>query len=429
MDSGLKRWVTADGCQVSRRVFTDEQVYQREKQRIFGRNWLYLAHESQLKSPGDFVTAYMGETPVIVARGDDGGIHVSVNSCSHRGVPVCRADLGNAKRFVCPYHNWSYAVTGELVALPQERKVQSCADKTTLGLKAVPRVESLYGLIFGSFNPEIEPLADYLGEMRFYLETFFERFPAGVEVVGAPHKWLLNANWKLPVENQLGDVGHGPYLHGSLLAGTPAVAELEEYGFNVVPKPGHGAAVRLMPADAPLEKTAWGIEGVAAYNAPAELTEYLLETQRRVKERLNPVQARIKGLTYGVYPNLSLLWANSTLRVSHPRGPGKVEYWSWWLVPADAPGEIKALLRSNYITFFGPGGLLEQEDAAAWSEQYRGSNIDFMDDTPYYYGLGAGDETDHPELPGRVGSCYNEHYARQFYIRWRQDMLAGEGAQ
>lgn len=427
MSASIADLVAPDGRSISRRVFTSDTVYQQEKQRIFGRNWLYLAHDSQLRSPGDFITTYMGETPVIVARGQDGGVHVSVNSCTHRGVPVCRADLGNAKRFVCPYHNWSYTVEGELAAVPQERKLSGCVDKQTLGLKRVPRVESIHGLIFGSFNTEIEPVERYLGDMRFYLETFFERFPGGVEVVGAPHKWLLKGNWKLPVENQLGDVGHGPFLHGSLLAGTPAVQEIEDYGFNVVPKPGHGAAVRLMPEGLPPERLAWGMEGVSAYDTPALLSEYLLEVQRTVRERLNPVQARIKGLTYGVYPNLSLLWSNSTLRVSHPRGPGQVEYWSWWLVPADAPAEIKEMLRSNYNFFFGPAGMLEQEDADAWSQQFVGSNLDFMDDKPYYYGLGLGEEQAHPELPGQVGSCYNEHYARRFYERWRADMLAEEG--
>lgn len=426
MNSSIAHLVTADGSRIGRRVFTSQEIYLLEKQRIFGRNWLYLAHSSQIKNPGDFITTYMGETPIIVARGEDGLVHVSVNSCSHRGVPVCRADLGNAKRFICPYHNWSYTVDGQLAAVPQERKLNNCVDTAALGLKRVPRVESIYGLIFGSFNVEIESLADYLGDMRFYLETFFERFPGGVEVVGAPHKWLLKANWKLPVENQLGDVGHGPYLHGSLLAGTPAVKEIEDYGFNVVPKPGHGAAVRLMPVGMPAERIAWGSEGVGAYTPPPILTEYLLEVQRTTSERLSSVQSRIKGLTYGVYPNLSLLWSNSTLRVSHPRGPGEVEYWSWWVVPADAPVEVKELLRSNYNFFFGPAGMLEQEDADAWGQQFVGSNIDFMDDRPYYYGLGMGEEQDHPELPGRVGSCYNEHYARQFYLRWRADMLAEE---
>ncbi|WP_372861116.1 SRPBCC family protein, partial [Spongiibacter sp.] len=192
-----------------------------------------------------------------------------------------------------------------------------------------------------------------------------------------------------------------------------------------VPRPGHGAAVRLMPEDSDDSARAWGLEGIAALSGNAEYREYLLERQAMAEECIGKVGARIKGLTYGVYPNLSLLWSNSTLRVSHPRGPGEIDYWSWWLLPKDAPEGIRKLLRSNFTLMFGPGGLLEQEDGEAWSQQYNGVNISYMDDSPLHYGLGQGSEGPHPELPGQIGSCYSEHYARAFYQRWRQDIENG----
>ena len=69
--------------------------------------------------------------------------------------------------------------------------------------------------------------------------------------------------------------------------------------------------------------------------------------------------------------------------------------------------------------------MLEQEDAEAWSQQYQGSAIDFMGDTPLYYGLGAGEEKTHAEIPGLTGSCFNELYAREFYKKWRHDIESG----
>ncbi len=223
------------------------------------------------------------------------------------------------------------------------------------------------------------------------------------------------------MENQLGDVGHGFHLHGTLLSDTPAMEEVEKFSLTMAPGPGHAAAVRYFPTDASVEQCAWGMENVDA-REDAELSEYLLEVQRGVGERLSSEQARIKGLTYGVYPNLSLIVANSTLRVCHPRGPGQVEYWCWWLVPRDAPESLRRKLRQNYIFFFGPGGALEQEDSEAWTQQYLGSSLASMRDQPYFYGMGAGEEYPHPELPGHAGSCYNEHFARNFYLRWRSDM-------
>lgn len=414
--------LAADLSYVSREVFNNEAVYRAEQQRIFEKNWLYLAHESQLKNPGDFVSAYMGEIPVIVARGADGKIAVSINSCPHRGLRVCRADQGNATRFVCPYHTWSFRPTGELVGIPQAGKIGHKIDKKTLGLKAVPRVETAFGLIFGSLNPEIESLDDYLGDMRFYMDAFFNHFPGGLEVVGPAQKWQIKCNWKLPVENMLGDIGHAPFLHGSLVAPDSAPAqEIEAYGITVVPTPGHASAIRLLPEDTTPEQI-----GQHDPNAPPELQEYLTEVQRTVTDRLSSVQARIKGMAFGVYPNLSLLWGQSTLRVSHPRAPGLIEFWSWWLSPIEAPDHIKQLLRSAYTVPFGPSGILEQEDSYAWSQQFEGSNIQYLNDRPYYYGLGIGEEYQHPEIPGVVGDCYNEHYARSFYQRWRDDMFAEE---
>lgn len=416
--------VNADASLIGRRAWSDAGVYELEKKGIFGRCWLFLAHESQIPESGDFVQAYMAETPIIVARGGDGRVYANVNSCVHRGLPVCRADRGRAKRFVCPYHNWNYSVEGRLQSIPQERQLESRVDKTKLGLKPVPRVEIWRGMIFGSFDPEIESLDDYLGEMKWYLDAFFERFPAGIEFVGSPQRWVIDANWKLPMENQLGDVNHGPFLHAAIIP-PEANEEIVQHGYSCVTEPGHGATFRLMPDEAPLESVAWGFEAMPSVLAP-EVHEYLREIQAHAEERVGPIRARMKGLTYGIYPNLSFLWSNTAFKVSHPRGPGRVEYWSWSVVPADAPDAFKKILRANHTSFFGPGGLLEQEDSEAWTQQFLGSNIDFADDRPYFYGLGLGEEKPHPDLPGLVGSTANEFYARSFFRRWRDALIAVE---
>ena len=419
--------VNDNASRIHRRCWSDEGVYQLEKRGIFARSWLFLGHESQLSQPGDFVQAYMCETPVILVRGRDGGLHASVNSCTHRGLPVCRADHGNARRFICPYHNWSYSVEGDLVAIPQESQVVTKPDKSVLGLKRVPRVASWRGMVFGSFDPDILPLEDYLGDMRFYLDAFFERFPGGIEFMGAPHRWVINANWKLPVENQLGDVNHGAFLHSTLIP-REVQAVIEELGHSVVTTPGHGATFRLMPEGSDIDEVAWGMEGMGGQLGGPEVQEYLREIQARARERVGDIRARMKGLTFGVYPNLSFLWSNTSFKVSHPRGPGKVEYWSWAVVPAEAPDAVKRVLRTNYNAFFGPGGMVEQEDSEAWAQQYLGSNIDFADDHTFYYGLGLDEEKPHPQLPGLVSVTANEFYARHFFSRWRDDLQAVEGS-
>jgi len=404
MSLKISELVNADASLIGRRCWSSQAVYELEKKAIFGRAWLFLGHESQIKNPGDFVQAYMCETPIILSRGQDGGVYANINSCTHRGLQVCRADHGNTKRFICPYHSWSYSVEGELVAIPQEKEVRNQPDK----------------------DEAIIPLEDYLGDMRFYLDAFFERFPAGIEFMGAPHRWVINANWKLPVENQLGDVNHGAFLHAAIIP-REAQDTIAELGYSVVTEPGHGATFRIMPEDSPVDDVAWGMEAMGSLLGGAEVQEYLREVQAQAAERVGDIRSRMKGLTYGVYPNLSFLWSNTSFKVSHPRGPGKVEYWSWAVVPADAPDSIKKILRSNYSSFFGPAGILEQEDSEVWSQQFLGSNIDFAYDRPYFYGLGLGEEGPHPDLPGLVSVTANEFYARQFFMRWRDELQAVEG--
>jgi phenylpropionate dioxygenase-like ring-hydroxylating dioxygenase large terminal subunit len=422
----VRELVNEDASLISRRCWSDEGVYALEKQGIFGKSWLFLGHESQIRAPGDFVQAYMCETPIILSRGHDGGIYANINSCTHRGLPVCRADHGNAKRFVCPYHNWSYSVEGNLITIPQESEVSQKPDKSQLGLKRVPRVESWRGMIFGSFDESIIPLNDYLGDMRFYLDAFFDRFPGGIEFMGAPHRWVIDANWKLPVENQLGDVNHGAFLHSAIIP-KEAQEVIEKLGHSVVTTPGHGATFRLMPEGTPIDDIAWGMEAVGSLFGGDEVQNYLREIQAQAVERVGDLRSRMKGLTYGIYPNLSFLWSNTSFKVSHPRGPGKVEYWTWAVVPADAPDNIKKILRTNYTSFFGPAGILEQEDSEVWTQQFIGSNIDFADDRPYYYGLGLNEEKSHPDMPGLVSVTANEFYARHFFRRWKSDLLAVEG--
>ena len=105
-------------------VYTDETVYRREIERIFhGRTWNYVALEDEVANPGDFIRSNVGPTPVVVSRAEDGTVHVFENRCSHRAAEFCRELSGNAKEFVCPYHQWSYDLKGNLAGVPFRRGV------------------------------------------------------------------------------------------------------------------------------------------------------------------------------------------------------------------------------------------------------------------------------------------------------------------
>ena len=142
MENSAEQWVSDDGARIDRRIFSAEDIYRQEQKKIFGKCWLFLAHESQLSEVGDFFTTYMGEEPVVVWRNPHGRIRVFLNSCRHRGNKLCRLDEGNAPRLTCSFHGWTYDCEGKLVGVPQlHNAYYDELDREQWGLIEVPQVQ------------------------------------------------------------------------------------------------------------------------------------------------------------------------------------------------------------------------------------------------------------------------------------------------
>src|SRR5580698_2361511 len=94
------------------------EVFALERDRLFARSWLFLAHESEIPDAGDYVVRRVLADSFIVARDETGVVRVLFNMCLHRGMQVCRAEMGNASHFRCPYHAWTYRNDGRLTGLP-----------------------------------------------------------------------------------------------------------------------------------------------------------------------------------------------------------------------------------------------------------------------------------------------------------------------
>lgn len=202
---------------VHKRVYTDAAIFDLEMERIFGRVWLYVAHESQLKEPGDFVRARLARHEVIVTRHGDGGIHVLHNRCAHRGVMLCRERAGNRKSLTCPYHGWSYKTDGSLEAVPHRESYPTNFDYNDKvnHLARVARVESYRGFVFASLASRGPSLRDYLGPMAGVLDNLVDRSPEGeIEIADSTFAWVYRGNWKIHQEGAT-DVFHAGFAHES----------------------------------------------------------------------------------------------------------------------------------------------------------------------------------------------------------------------
>jgi anthranilate 1,2-dioxygenase large subunit len=211
----LLEWPSEGVTRAPYRVMSDPDIYAQEQQQIFrGPVWNYLCLEAEIPEHGCFRTTQVGDTPVIVTRDDEGSVHAVVNRCAHKGAMLCAEAGGKKLALNCAYHAWSYDLTGKLCGVAFQRGVNGKGgmpedfDSAQHGLERL-RVARLYGLVFGSFSAETEPLESYLGpSMMAHLARVFQK---PVEVLGYHHQTLAN-NWKLYMENSR-DPYHATILH------------------------------------------------------------------------------------------------------------------------------------------------------------------------------------------------------------------------
>src|SRR5690625_1791202 len=184
-------------------IYNDPEIFELEKSRLFSRAWNFMAHESEIPQSGDYVVRNVLEDSFIVSRSSSGEVKVMFNMCLHRGMQVCRSEMGNASHFRCPYNGWSYRNDRKLVGLPFHKEAYGGEEGFTRKgqtLLAAPRVSIYNGMIFISLDPQAPDLEDFLGDFRFYLDLYTKQSDEGIELKG-PQRWRVKSNWKIGAEN------------------------------------------------------------------------------------------------------------------------------------------------------------------------------------------------------------------------------------
>jgi phthalate 3,4-dioxygenase subunit alpha len=426
--------IVRDGM-VPASIYGDPEIFRLERERVFPRSWVFLAHESEIAAPGDYVVRRIVDDSFIVVRDEEGRVRVLFNMCLHRGMQVCRSERGNASHFRCPYHAWTYKNKGDLVGVPFHTDAyggeKGLVRKGT-ALLAAPRIAIYNGMIFASLDPEIEDLDDYLGDYRVFLDFYTRQSGDGPEFRG-PQRWRVKSNWKIGAENFAGDSYHTPYTHASIvdidLFGAPKAKKRKE-GATWVAGPGGGTSYKLPGGTFE--------EGLAHVGYPQEMIERMRESwPAGLQELVSDAGFMISAS--GLQPNLAFVhnWPQvdaegtiapfMTARLWQPISATETEIMSWFVVDRLAPEWFKEASYKAYVMCFGSSGMFEQDDVENWTSITQVSRGRMAESLRLYNRMGLDLEGNHVRdvvpnwpLPGRGWRGFAEEGQRRFLVRWAE---------
>jgi benzoate/toluate 1,2-dioxygenase alpha subunit len=409
----MTEWIDDDRngarFRVNREAMVSPEVFEQEKQRIFGESWLYLGHDSELPKKNDFRARSVNGKPLIFLRGADGEVRALYNACTHRGTTLCRIGSGNERFLRCFYHGWTFDTSGKLISVPDQESYGPDFDRERNRLTG-PRLESYRGFYFVNFKAESEALMTYLGGAVPYLDLVCDQAESGMEILRGSHEYSMRANWKMLVENSVDGyhlvTTHQRYLEMARAAGAdftamPFTRGADLGGGHVVSESYGGEYGVGRPPSTEGERTKWD-----AHRQDLE-SRFGKEWTGRIYGTRNLV----------IFPNLVIidLIGGIVVRKIDPIRPDYIEITAWELAPVGEDAELRALRLNNFLTFWGPGGMATPDDVEAleccqrsfatlpavqWSDLSRGITKD-------------------------IASGFDEFHIRSFWRRWNE-LMTGE---
>jgi nitrite reductase/ring-hydroxylating ferredoxin subunit len=443
LDSILSRVERSlESNEVPAEVYRNDTLFREEMRQIFARNWVFVAHESEIPNKNDFVLRRIGLDEVIVTRDSIGKVSVLSNHCTHRGAKLCAADSGNASRFRCPYHGWTYKNTGDWVGAPHMGEAYGGRlDAQRWALLKAPKIGVHQGFIFAALAEDAPSFEDYLAGAGWLLNMVTGIAPRGMRVAAPPERYRVNADWKSGAENFSGDVYHIDVAHFSTeLSGVASdMASGMKNTWRLDLGSGHSFLCQSLGEWYGPGADFWGYS--EEHRARFDLTSLDPCQQALLSSRPPTVGNIFPNLRYIRFP-FSLTPGGTDFRVFtsfaqwQPIAPGVMEIWNWMFV-WDFETEQEA--RDSYEIgqrTFGSAGFFEQDDVVVWEGSAAAAGSPWRQDAgvTYHYHTGATDRfvDPAPEFewtgPGRLEkNAYNEAFMLSFWRQWLELMKGREG--
>ncbi|WP_257556814.1 aromatic ring-hydroxylating dioxygenase subunit alpha [Sphingobium sp. CFD-2] len=213
--------------------YKSKDFFELEKETIFGRAWLYVCREEEIPAPGSFIVKDILPFGIsaLITHTKAGRIQAFYNSCPHRGSIVVKAPEGNASRFSCPYHRWTFSNEGDLLGVPDKENFFPTLQKEDCGLAKIA-TSTWDGFVFINFSKEPEvSLEEFLGPVKDHLAGMY--YPGASNPV--VYTAVLDANWKV-AQDAFIESYHIPHIHKNTI-GTTFASKLNPYSRLIGAKP------------------------------------------------------------------------------------------------------------------------------------------------------------------------------------------------
>ena len=420
---------------VHQRVYTDPDIFDLEMARIFERSWIYVGHESQIAEPGDFLRAPVGRHDVLVVRTDDGGIAGLHNRCAHRGSQIVAQDAGNIQTFNCPYHGWTYARDGSLIAIPAKGDYGADFDTQPHHLHRVANIASHRGFIFArAAGGGPDDLETFLAPIVDSIDNMIDRSPTGELVYGGNHfRQVFHGNWKLSVENGI-DAAHATFVHNS----SSTVAKEWERDHHDFSENAEQVIKQIKSND--LTPRQWNeIEVHGLRNGHGHLGGFYHEGKlapepddpvfrdykQMLVDRHGPEKTReilaIDRFNSIIYPNLTINIRFQVVRYVQPISVNKSIVHAVCFRMKGAPDAMFRTSVRSLNAFNSPASLISQDDLAIFQRTQNG----FGTSVDPWIDFSRGTEIDYDVENGkRGGSGTSEVLHRAQYDMWLSLMAA-----